>query len=458
MSKTKRMRVMRQRILAAVIVVVCVAAALFVYQQIQAGNTGKTLAKVGGAAIRSGIADGVGTYANYALYAQYFGQGYFIEDMYDPGSGASAAAIAESEKQIADQKLLMTNSALEEICIPYEVMKKHFKDEGKDVLTADVKASIAEAVASVFSTADIKSSLNSHGVKDRHVTYYFEYQYYYSAYYEEIAESNPATEEEIQAYYDENPDEFTTDWSLDASHILIDDAEHSEEGRARAQEILDRAKAGEDFAALADEYSEDPGNTNEDGTKNGGALGAFGPGSMVTEFEEAALALQPDEISDIVETDYGYHIIKLNSRTEESVQPLDEVRETITETIDSTHTSEALEALVAAANVVYVTDVYAETGKPPIDQTELDAMRGTGDSAAAAAEDGSSAEAATEGDSAAAGDSAATEEAAAAEEGSSAEAATEGDSAAAEEAEAPADDGAAEEAPAEEGDGGEAAE
>ena len=94
--------------------------------------------------------------------------------------------------------------------------------------------------------------------------------------------------------------------------------------RATAQGILDRAKAGEDFAALANEFSQDPGNKGPDGTPKGGLYKDVPKGQMVAPFEAAALALEPGQVApNLVETDFGFHIIKLERKLGPSANKTD---------------------------------------------------------------------------------------------------------------------------------------
>ncbi len=93
--------------------------------------------------------------------------------------------------------------------------------------------------------------------------------------------------------------------------------------KARAQSILERAKAGEDFAALANAYSEDPGNSGQTGEPQGGLYADVPKGRMIQEFESSALALKPGEVApQLVETDFGFHIVKLEKKNERGEQGL----------------------------------------------------------------------------------------------------------------------------------------
>ena len=119
--------------------------------------------------------------------------------------------------------------------------------------------------------------------------------------------------------YDANPERFKMPEQVQIRHILI--AAADTDAQAKAEKILADLKGGADFAALAKEYSADPGSAAK-----GGDLGLFAKGNMVPEFDEAAFALQkPGELSGLVKTQFGYHILQLEARRPAGVRPFEEV-------------------------------------------------------------------------------------------------------------------------------------
>ncbi len=132
---------------------------------------------------------------------------------------------------------------------------------------------------------------------------------------------------DIQAAYNASIDQYTTPEQIRASHILFSTTGKDEATvRAKAEDVLKQAKAGADFAALARKYSDDTATA-----KLGGDLDYFARGKMVPEFDQAAFALKVGQISDLVKTQYGFHIIKVTDRKPAVVKPLDEVKDQITD-------------------------------------------------------------------------------------------------------------------------------
>ena len=125
------------------------------------------------------------------------------------------------------------------------------------------------------------------------------------------------TDEQVKAQYDQNPALYSTT-QVHASHILVKDED-------TARQLLADLKAHpEKFADLAREKS-----TDTVSAKKGGDLGTFSPGRMVPEFDKVAFALKPGEISDVVKTQYGYHIIMVTERKDGEPRPFDQVKEHI---------------------------------------------------------------------------------------------------------------------------------
>ena len=127
---------------------------------------------------------------------------------------------------------------------------------------------------------------------------------------------------DVQRFYNDNIAQYQTPEQIRASHILLNTAGKEEAAvRKQAENLLQQVKAGGDFAALATKFSEDTGSATK-----GGDLDYFSRGRMVPEFETAAFALEPGQTSDIVRTQYGFHIINMVDKKPAVTRPLDDVR------------------------------------------------------------------------------------------------------------------------------------
>jgi len=140
--------------------------------------------------------------------------------------------------------------------------------------------------------------------------------------------------EDLQAYYDQHRDDYRVPEQVNVSHILIKtpqpgpdgkvDSKGVEEARKKAEDVLKQLQAGGNFADLAKKYSEDPGSG-----KNGGSLGWIGKGRTVPEFEQAAFSLAKGATSGLVQSSYGFHIIRVDDKQAVHVKTLDEVKDQI---------------------------------------------------------------------------------------------------------------------------------
>jgi peptidyl-prolyl cis-trans isomerase C len=162
----------------------------------------------------------------------------------------------------------------------------------------------------------------------------------------DIAPSTTVSEQESTEFYENNPAFFFSPEQVRASHILIlvsPDAGEEDKAAARSRivEIRERIAGGEDFAELATEFSEDGS------SMNGGDLGYFQREQMVKPFADAAFSLAIGELSDVVTTQYGYHLIRVTDRREESVVPFEQVQLQIFQYLQREKVMVAIEELAA---------------------------------------------------------------------------------------------------------------
>jgi len=171
------------------------------------------------------------------------------------------------------------------------------------------------------------------------------------------------TPTEVQSYYNGNITQYQTPEQVRASHILLNTAGKDEAAvRKQAEDILQQVKAGADFAELAKKYSEDEGSK-----PNGGDLDYFSRGRMVPEFEAAAFALEVGQVSDIVKSQFGFHIIKVVDKKPAVTRSLDEVRPQIEEQLkrqraDQQIATRATELAAGITNTADLDRVARENG------------------------------------------------------------------------------------------------
>lgn len=157
------------------------------------------------------------------------------------------------------------------------------------------------------------------------------------------------SDKEAREYYDQHPDLFRNPEEVKVRHILIKvspeaDAPQKAAARKKIEEIQQKVKKGGDFGKLAKEYSQCPSSSR------GGDLGYFKRGQMVKSFEDAAFALDPGQVSGIVETRFGYHIIKSEDKKPPTVIAFDQIKEKLVQHLKQSRVQEKVVAYVEELN------------------------------------------------------------------------------------------------------------
>ncbi len=230
--------------------------------------------------------DNIGTYGDDEVSFDLFAIIYLQNKNYYDPTYLEDETVAQNLKDISletAQSMYAIDSIFEERGLSFTLDDEELLDN-----------TIADAVTAAGSQSAFDQTIADAGISPDMYEYLVKNSIYQQKIIDDITAS--VTDEEIMTYITEN--------YVRAYHILIESAEKTDADRELAETVLARAKAGEDFHALIEEFGEDPGMVgNEEGYY-------FTYDEMVAEFEEATFALAEGEISEIVETSYGYHIIK----------------------------------------------------------------------------------------------------------------------------------------------------
>jgi parvulin-like peptidyl-prolyl isomerase len=246
------------------------------------------------------------------LKSIYFNMGKSVSRFYSQDSVNLKETLKNSVKDYADKKILLLAAEKAKVeLVPAKldsIMQMQYRRYGSREKFAEMLTK--NGVSIEFVEKQIKESV----IIEQYLN-------------QVLSEKAKVSEEEIlQAY--------KSDKTASVRHILLQTQGKNEQEKAaiygKMEGILQRARNGEDFAKLAQEFSEDPGSKSK-----GGLYENFGRGDMVKPFDEAAFSVPIGEISDIVETSYGYHILKVISRSKET-RPLEEVRSQLVQRFEQT--------------------------------------------------------------------------------------------------------------------------
>ena len=217
---------------------------------------------------------------------------------------------------------------------------------------AEIKKSVDEIKKNIESNKDYKKKLDEIGIDDAFLTNQEKKSLALQRYQDAFYENTKVNETEMKKYYNTHKDEFNKE-EVEASHILIktvDDnnkefsKEKKEAAKKKAENVLKEVKDGGDFAELAKKYSQDSS------ASSGGSLGFFGKGQMVEPFEKAAFSLKVGEVSDLVESQFGYHIIKVTDKKKDETS-FEDAKSTIKQSILGEKYSEKVDKLTKSAKI-----------------------------------------------------------------------------------------------------------
>ena len=245
-----------------------------------------------------------------------------------------------------DRRDEILRNALDQL-VTYRLLSQESKARGIKVDDAEVDAKINEVRGRFQTQAAFEKALKDRGTSVEELRKDARNDLSVSKLMDaEVAAIPGPSDAEAKDFYAKNPERFKEEESVRASHILIRvdanaDAATKAKAKATIESVLKRAKAGEDFAKLAQQYSQDGS------AAQGGDLNFFPRGQMVPEFSNVAFSLKPGQISDVVTTQFGYHIIKVTDRKPGRVVPFEEAAPQIKQFLEGQKKQEHADAFIA---------------------------------------------------------------------------------------------------------------
>ena len=256
----------------------------------------------------------------------------------------------------AEQQAALDKQAVEQLISSELMYQAAVKQEYKD-LDKDIDTKIALGKSKFKDEQDFKNAIKEMDMTEKDLREYTRRDLLISSFVDaKFVKTTSVPESEVRAFYDKNQEKFKQEESVKASHILIGvDEKASADDKKKARERADKLKKeltdGADFATLA------KGNSSCPSSQQGGDLGFFGKGQMVPAFEKAAFALKPGEISDVVETQFGYHIVKLTEKKAAETVAFKDAKTKIEEFLKGQKINEAIQKFIADARKSAKTEI-----------------------------------------------------------------------------------------------------
>ncbi|WP_277587114.1 peptidylprolyl isomerase [Psychrobacillus antarcticus] len=227
---------------------------------------------------------------------------------------ATVNGVEISQEELTETLMTQYGTDALDTLITNKIFEMEAKSEGITITEKDIQAELTELIESYGGQEEYEGVLEANNVEEEALIKDISTHQLQTKVMEKVVD---ISDEELTTYFEENKTTFAQTEQVEASHILVAD-------EATAKEVKTKLNDGGDFAELAKEYSTDTSSSTD-----GGSLGYFGTGEMVEEFENVAFKMNIDEVSEPVESEYGFHIIKVTGKKDAKEAVFEDVKEEV---------------------------------------------------------------------------------------------------------------------------------
>ncbi|MCZ8542214.1 peptidylprolyl isomerase [Psychrobacillus psychrodurans] len=242
-----------------------------------------------------------------------------------------------SQEELTETLMTQYGVAALDTLITNKIFEMEAESEGLSVAEKEIQSELTELIETYGDQEEYEAVLDANNIEEEALLEDITTHLLQTKVLEKVIN---ITDEELATYFEENKTTYEQTEQVEASHILVAD-------EATAKEVINKLNEGSDFAELASEYSTDTSSSTA-----GGSLGYFGAGEMVEEFESVAFEMEIDDISDPVESEYGFHIIKVTGKQDAKEAVFEDVKEEVYDNL--------LEMRIQAEYSSWLTEKYAE--------------------------------------------------------------------------------------------------